>query len=98
MKNPFLSRLNQNSPRLCHSMQQASEIKLNENKLSVFFEAKESFHRDLLLEEKNQKVLSRICAEVTSSTPKIELELLTSVDKEAKKFDEQIFFRKNLRF
>ena len=83
----FLSKLNQNSPRLCHSIQQASKIKLSEDKLSVFFEAKESFHRDLLLEEKNQEELSRICAKVTSSTPKIEMELLTSVDKEAKESD-----------
>jgi len=83
----FLSELNQNSPRLCHSMQQASEIKLSEDALSVFFESKESFHRDLLLEGKSQEALVRICAKVTNSTPKIKVELLTSVDREEKESD-----------
>ena len=83
----FLSELNQNSPRLCHSMQQASEIKLSEDELSIFFESKESFHRDLLLEGKSQEELVRICAKVTNSTPKIKVELLASVDKEEKESD-----------
>ena len=83
----FLSALNQKSPRLCHSIQQASEIKLSEDKLSVFFESKESFHRDLLLEEKNQEELAMISARITSSTPKIEVELLTFVGEEVKEYD-----------
>ena len=79
----LLSSLQAESPRLYHSMRQAAEIGLSEDKLSVVFPHKENFHKDLLLEPKHREQLAELCAKITSSTPEIEVKLLASVAQES---------------
>ncbi len=71
----LLSAVQMESLPLYSSLQHASQATFQDGKLSILFPQTESFHRQCVLKSDNQGRLSRLCAKITGSVPKIEVRL-----------------------
>jgi DNA polymerase III gamma/tau subunit len=71
----LLSAVQMESIPLYSSLQHASQATFQDGKLSILFPQTESFHRQFVLKSDNQGRLSRLCAKIAGSVPKIEVRL-----------------------
>jgi len=71
----LLSAVQTESIRLYSSLQAASRTTLESGKLLISFPQSEAFHQGEVLRSDNQDLLSRLCAKIVGSVPKIEVQL-----------------------
>ena len=71
----LLSAVQTESIRLYSSLQHASRTTLEGGKLLISFPQSEAFHQGEVLRSDHQDLLSRLCAKIVGSVPKIEVQL-----------------------
>ena len=71
----LLSAVQTESIRLYSSLQHASRTTLENGKLLISFPQSEAFHQGEVLRSDHQGLLSRLCAKIVGSVPKIEVQL-----------------------
>ena len=71
----LLSAVQTESIRLYSSLQHASRTTLENGKLLISFPPSEAFHQGEVLRSDHQGLLSRLCAKIVGSVPKIEVQL-----------------------
>ena len=71
----LLSAVQSESIRLYSSLQHASRTTLESGKLLILFPQSEAFHQGEVLRSDHQGLLSRLCAKIVGSVPKIEVQL-----------------------
>lgn len=71
----LLSAVQTESIRLYSSLQHASRTTLEDGKLLISFPQSEAFHQGEVLRSDHQDLLSRLCAKIVGSVPKIEVQL-----------------------
>ena len=71
----LLSAVQTESIRLYSSLQHASRTTLESGKLLISFPQSEAFHQGEVLRSDHQGLLSRLCAKIVGSVPKIEVQL-----------------------